>query len=68
MNNSIDTTKVSNVTVEGIDMSDYPDFVDSFITAADYDGMEMNEMQLDQLNDEHSDYVQEKAFEQATGQ
>ena len=37
-----------------IDTSDYPDFVDSYICAADYDGRSMTDAELDVLNDDSS--------------
>lgn len=46
----LDYSKISNVEVDGIDMSDYPDFCDSFISYAEYDGIEMTEEQLHELN------------------
>ena len=42
-----------------IDTSDYPDFVDSYICAADYDGRSMTDAELDVLN-EDSDFVYEQ--------
>jgi len=48
--------QITNVQVAGIDMRDYPDLVDSFITTATYCGKPMTDEQLDELNDD-SDYV-----------
>ena len=42
-----------------IDTSDYPDCVDSYICAADYDGRSMTDAELDVLN-EDSDFVYEQ--------
>lgn len=42
-----------------IDTSDYPDFVDSYILKADYDGRPMTDAELDVLNDD-SDFVYEQ--------
>ena len=52
----LDYSKISDVEVDGIDMSDYPDFCDSFISYAEYDGREMTDEELDTLN-EDSDFV-----------
>ena len=52
----IDYSKVDNVVVENIDMSDYPDFSDAHIVSADYDGKPMSEVQIELLN-EDSDFV-----------
>lgn len=45
-----------------IDTSDYPDFVDSYISAADYDGRPMTDAELDVLNDDSS-FVYEQVLE-----
>ena len=55
----IDYSKISNVEVDGIDTSDYPDFSDAFISYAEYDGEEMSEEMLEELNNDSS-YVYEK--------
>jgi len=57
----MDYTKISNIEVEGIDTSDYPDFCDAFIANATYDGNIMNEKQLKELN-ENSCFVNEAVF------
>ena len=44
---------ISNVSLDGVDFSDHPDYCDAFIESADYDGKEMTDEQLDQL---HEDY------------
>ena len=49
---------IDNIEVDGIDTKDYPDFCDAFISSADYDGVEMTDEQLDELN-EDSDFVYE---------
>jgi hypothetical protein len=57
----IDTTKIDNVVIEGIDMNDYPDFCDAFISSANYNGREMTSDELDHLN-EDSDYVYDQVI------
>ena len=42
-----------------INTSDYPDFADSYICAADYDGRSMTDAELDVLNSD-SDFVYEQ--------
>jgi hypothetical protein len=54
----MDYKLIDNIEVEGIDTKDYPDFCDAFISSADYDGVEMTDEQLDELN-EDSDFVYE---------
>ena len=43
---------ITNVEVDGVDIKDYPDFCDAFISSADYNGKPMTEFQLDQLSDD----------------
>jgi len=59
----LDFKKIDNMEFEGIDFSDYPDFVDAYLVAADYDGIEMTEEQIDYLNDEHRDFVNERVYD-----
>ena len=44
---------IDNIEVEGIDHRDYPEYVDAFISSADYDGVEMTDEQLDKLNEDY---------------
>ena len=54
----MDYLKITNVYVDGIDTNDYPDFCDAFKASAEYDGVDMTEEQLDEIN-EHYDFVYE---------
>ena len=54
----MDYNKISNVYVSGIDFADYPDFCDSYIESAEYDGKEMTEEQLEIINQD-TEYVYE---------
>ena len=56
---NLDISKISGVEVEGIDMSDCPDFCDSYISSASYEGRELTEEELDKLN-ENGEYVLEQ--------
>lgn len=58
----MDYTKIDNVEIDGIDTNDYPDFCDAFIANAYYEGKEMTDKQLDELNQD-SDFVYEKVQE-----
>ena len=50
------------VEVEGVDMRDYPDFCDAYLTYVRIGGgEELNEVQLDKFNDERMDIVNEAA-------
>lgn len=61
-----DTSKIENITVGGIDYSDYPDFSDAFIEAADYEGIEMTSEEIDYFTRQHPDFVAEKIHEITT--
>tara|TARA_R110000796_G_C14255403_1_gene399181 strand:+ start:319 stop:504 length:186 start_codon:yes stop_codon:yes gene_type:complete len=52
----MDYEKITNIEIDGIDTNDYPDFCDAFISSAYYDGVEMTDNQLDEIN-EDSDFV-----------
>ena len=58
----INLSKVENMEFEGVDFSDYPDFVDAFLVSADIDGRELTEEEVDYLNDEHYEFVNESVF------
>jgi len=46
-----------NLKFEDIDQDDYPDFVDAFISYAEYkDGIPLTEKELDDLNDSDLKY------------
>jgi hypothetical protein len=51
-----DYSKISSVEVDGIDTNDAPDFVDAYITYAEYDGEPMTDEQLEELNND-GDFV-----------
>ena len=55
--------KLRNITVEGLEGSDYPDFANAFISSAEYNGKELTENQLDEVN-ENSCFVQDCAINQ----
>lgn len=42
--------KITNIELGGINTNDYPDFVDAFIESAEYDGVELTDEELDELN------------------
>jgi hypothetical protein len=58
----------SSIEIDGIDMRDAPDFVDAYISYAEWeDGTELTDDELEMLNDasEYQALAQEKAFEKA---
>jgi len=59
----MDYLKITNIEVDGIDFNDYPDFCDAYIYSAEYDGVEMTDEQLDELN-EDSEFVHDCVYNQ----
>ena len=53
----MDLTKIDNIIIEDIDHKDHPNYSDAFISSADLNGVPMTDKQLDDLNDNHSDFV-----------
>jgi hypothetical protein len=51
-NMTLDYSKISDIEVDGIDMSDYPDFCDAYIVSASYEGRDMTDEELDLLNND----------------
>jgi hypothetical protein len=58
----LNLSQIENMEFEGVDFSDYPDFVDAFLVSADIDGRELTEEEIDHLNDEHYDFINERVF------
>ena len=53
-----------SIELDGIDMDDYPDFVDAFIGAANFeDGTPLTDEELNQLNDEMADEIHDLAYQ-----
>ncbi len=54
-----------DVQVDGIDRRDHPDYVDAFISYAvnKKTGKELTDAELDDLNENHSDFVHEQVME-----
>lgn len=50
----LDYSKIDDVEIEGIDPRDAPDFCDAFISSASYDGRDMTEEELEELNQDTS--------------
>jgi hypothetical protein len=57
----IDRYKITDISINGIDYSDYPDFCDAYIEEATYNGIPLNEDQLDELNEDR-DFVYDKVM------
>ncbi len=46
---NFDLNYVDAIEVDGIDMNDYPEFCDAFISYAEYKGKQMTEKELEEL-------------------
>lgn len=57
----MDYSKVKVIEIEGIDHSDAPDYCDAYVSNAEYDGVVMNQEQLDELNEDR-DFVHEQVI------
>jgi len=60
----MNTKLIDNVVLGGVDYNDAPDFCDTYIESADYDGIPMNSEQLDWIN-EDSQFIYEMIVSQA---
>ena len=58
MKTKLDYSLISDITFDGVDYKDYPDFCDAFINSATYMGREMTQDELEILN-EDTDFVYE---------
>lgn len=63
----IDTTKLTDIEIDGIDTSDYPDFCDSYISSAKIQEYgiwrDLTEEELEELNTKYPEFVYEKVVE-----
>ena len=64
----MENLRLRNVSVGGINMNDYPDFVDAYISyAEDSNGKALTDEQLETLTNEHQDFVLEWANDEIMG-
>lgn len=55
----------STIEIDGVNPRDYPDFVDSYATYAEFtNGEALTDEELDVLTDKHSDIIQQLAYEE----
>ena len=62
MKQEMDYAKITNIEFDGIDYLDYPDYSDAYIVSADYDGLEMTDSQIEEINEDR-DFVYEKLMD-----
>lgn len=60
----METKNIRVIDIDGIDNRDYPDYVDAYISAAEWKdtGCSLSEKELDELNEEHVDFVYEEVI------
>jgi hypothetical protein len=56
----LDYSKITDIEIDGIDKSDYPDFCDAYIASANYNGREMTQEELENLD---TTFVYDKVIE-----
>ena len=66
MKYKLNNLEVTDVKVDGIDMKDYPDFVDAYIDSAKFvaAGKELNDEQLVELQEENSELFYEDVMDE----
>jgi len=60
---NIDINEVDDLTVEGVDTGDYPDFCDAFFATGSINGQELTDEELDWLTEQYPEVLSEMAFE-----
>lgn len=60
---------VQSLQIDGVDSSDYPDFSDAYVTSGRFvDGSRMSDDELDAFTDEHSDIINQLAYDSSIGE
>ena len=60
----MDVSQIDDIEFDGVDWSDYPDFCDVMVVSATWkDGRELTQAEIEQLEDEHGDWVYEQLME-----
>lgn len=59
----IDLSKIKNVEIEGIQTWDSPDFVDAFVSYAEFEnGQPLTDLQLEWVNENAPEFVNEQVY------
>ena len=58
----IDFKKVQVLEVSDIDHYDYPEYCNAYISEANYNGKPMDDDMLDEINDNHPDFVYQQVW------
>ena len=61
----LNNLEVTDVEVDGVDMKDYPDFVDAYIDSAKFvsSGKELTDVELEKLQEENSELFYEDVMD-----
>ena len=58
----IDYNKIEVLEVSDINHYDYPEYSDAYISEANYNGNPMSDEMLDELNDNHLEFVHQQVW------
>jgi len=58
----IDYNKIKVLEVDNINHYDYPEYCDAYISEAEYNGNPMSDDMLDEINDNHLDFVYQQVW------
>jgi hypothetical protein len=53
---------LENIIIEGVDIKDYPDFCDAFLSHADHNGAPLTEDELIKLQEDYPEEINELAY------
>lgn len=56
----MDVKQIEDVEIDGIDFRDYPDFCDAFLVSATYQGRELTEKELDEVQYNNPEWFYEQ--------
>ena len=59
----IDLSKLTELSFDGIDTNDYPDFCDCFLESAYYIDRELTEEELNDINENETAFINENIYD-----
>lgn len=59
----IDLSKLTELSFDGIDTNDYPDFCDAFLESAYYIDRELTEEELNYINENETAFINENIYD-----
>tara|TARA_R100000734_G_C3287573_1_gene79977 strand:- start:336 stop:533 length:198 start_codon:yes stop_codon:yes gene_type:complete len=60
---NFDLSLIDDIEIDGIDMSDYPDFCDAFLLAASYKGRELTDDELQYVQDSNPEWFYDQVWD-----